>query len=268
MRSGLSIVKGIILVIGFSSCEKVIDLNLNDVEKRYVIEGIITDQPGTCRVKITQTKDMDENNQFPGITGAIVTVSDNNGPAVPLLETSAGLYETEALNGTVGHTYTLAVNINGQLFNASSTMPSKINMDSLYVEELLLFDGTKLVSSVEYVDPSGKGNSYRFVEFRNGIQESTIFVNNDDYTDDRKVTTQLISFGDDEEEEDEIKTGDTLTVEMHCIDNAIYKYWFSLEAASGESDDATPANPVTNMRGGALGYFSAHTRQVKSIIVQ
>src|ERR1700754_2600604 len=42
-----------------SSCEKVIDLDLNEAEKKYVIEAIVTDKAGTARVTITQTKNFD-----------------------------------------------------------------------------------------------------------------------------------------------------------------------------------------------------------------
>jgi hypothetical protein len=63
--------------------------------------------------------------------------------------------------------------------------------------------------------------------------------------------------------------GDTVAVEMHCIDPAMYKYWFSLsQSATGETETASPANPVTNLSGGTLGYFSAHTVRSKSIIVK
>ena len=55
---------------------------------------------------------------------------------------------------------------------------------------------------------------------------------------------------------------------MECIDRPIYKYWYSLDrSATGGSGQATPSNPVTNLQGGALGYFSAHTLQSRTMIV-
>ena len=56
---------------------------------------------------------------------------------------------------------------------------------------------------------------------------------------------------------------------MQNIDPVVYKYWFSLsQNATGETQSASPANPVSNIKGGALGYFSAHTISTKSIIAQ
>jgi hypothetical protein len=258
-----------ILLVFITSCEKVIDVNLDSVEKKYVIEGNITNVPGTCQVKITQTKDFDEDNTFPGVSGATVTVSDNGGTPVALTETSTGVYETTAINGTIGHTYTLTVNVGGQTFTAPSTMPVLVTFDSIYIDEQTFFGDLRKVPTLVYQDPEGKGNGYHFIQYKNGVRESTIFVRNDDFTDGNKITTALLSFGgDDDDDEDKIKTGDTIRVVMECIDPAGYKYWSSLEAASGDSNNATPANPVTNITGGALGYFSAHTTEEKTIVVQ
>jgi hypothetical protein len=259
----------VILMLLISSCEKVIDVNLNSVAKKYVIEGNITDQPGVCQVKITQTKDFDEDNTFSGVSGAVVTVSDNGGTPVALTETSTGVYETTAINGTTGHTYTLTVVVDGQTFTAPSTMPVLVPVDSIYIDERTFFGDLRKVPTLMYQDPLGKGNGYHFVEYKNGVREKTIFVRNDDFTDGNEITTALLSFGDDDDDDDnQIKTGDTIRVVMECIDVAGYKYWSSLEAASGNSNNATPANPVTNITGGALGYFSAHTAEEKTIIVE
>lgn len=256
----------VILMLFITSCEKVIDVKLDSVAKKYVIEGNISDEPGVCQVKITQTKDFNEDNTFPGVSGAIVTVSDNGGTPVLLTETSTGVYETTAINGTVGHTYTLKVQIGEQTFTAPSTMPVLVPFDSMYIDDRVLFGDPKKVPTLKYTDPEGKGNGYHFIQYKNGVRESTIFVRNDDFTDGNDITTALISFGDDDEEDD-IKTGDTIRVVMECIDVAGYKYWSSLEAASGDSNNATPANPVSNITGGALGYFSAHTTQEKTVVV-
>jgi hypothetical protein len=54
---------------------------------------------------------------------------------------------------------------------------------------------------------------------------------------------------------------------MLGIDEAVYKYWYSLHFNGGDGGNiATPANPVTNISGGALGYFSAQTVDRKTVI--
>jgi len=54
---------------------------------------------------------------------------------------------------------------------------------------------------------------------------------------------------------------------MQCIDKNVYEYWYSLDQSStGSSQSAAPGNPVSNMQGGALGYFSANTLQSRSVV--
>ena len=48
---------------------------------------------------------------------------------------------------------------------------------------------------------------------------------------------------------------------MQSIDKANYTYWYSMRTGGGQGSGnaAAPSNPISNIEGGALGYFSAHT---------
>ena len=268
MKSLLYIV---IIVSGLSACQKVIDIDLNSADKKYVIEGIVNDHPGGVHVKITQTKDFNENNNFAGVSGALVTITEDDITTDTLQESATtGVYTTNRLIGRIGHTYKMNVQIGTDTFTATSTMPHVVNFDSLGLENRTVFGENRLVPAVYYTDPEGKGNAYHFIEWKNSVQESTIFVRNDDNTDGRSLAIQLVSFSNDSNDDNKkIKTGDTITIEMQCIDPAVYKYWYSLDAgATGEGQSATPANPVTNIKGGALGYFSAHSAQTRSVVAE
>jgi hypothetical protein len=256
----------IVLAMHLEGCEKVIDVDLNDTEKKYVIEAVLTDHANSCKVLLTQTKNFDDDNTFAGVTGAQVTISDNNGVPITLTETGAGVYEAKNLVGTSGHRYSLVVNVSGQKFTATSTMPQLVSFDSLYISERSLFGETYKFATVSFKDPPGTGNAYRYIQYVNGVKEKTIFVRDDDYSDDLTVERVLFYFNDDDEKK--LKSRDNVIVEMLCIDYPIYKYWFSLaQSSTGENQSATPGNPVTNIEGGALGYFSAHTIQSKSVVV-
>lgn len=255
----------LLALTSLSSCEKVIDINLNKSEKKYVVEAIVTDQSG-ARVLLSQTKDFEDNNNFAGVSGAVVEITENGGATTTLSETTTGVYEAPALIGSTGKTYSLSVKVNGQSFTAVSTMPQKVNLDTIYITDEFLFGDTRKIVNIEYKDPPGRGQYYRFVQYLNGRKETEIFVQNDEYTDGRNVTNKLFYFPDDDEDNRKIKSGDQVRIEMFCTDANVYKYWYSLyRSATGESQ-ATPANPVSNMKGGALGYFSAQTSQVKTMI--
>jgi Domain of unknown function (DUF4249) len=255
------------MVIFFSSCQKVIDVDIKNVEPKYVVEAVITDQLDSSKVLISSTKNVSENNDFPGISGAVVTVTDDAGIVTTFTEDSAGYYYAHTFQGAVGKRYTLRVVTNGETFTASSTMPARVNMDTLFISDELLFGEARKLANTTYQDPPGKGNCYRYVQFINGKKVKTIFTNNDDYTDGKYVEAKLWYLADDEEDDQKIKSGDTVRLAVFCIDPAVYKYWFSLnQSATGNSQSASPANAVTNISGGALGYFSAHTVQSKTVV--
>jgi hypothetical protein len=251
-----------------TGCEKVIEMDLNTADKKFVVEANITDKAGTARVIISQTINFDEPNDFPPVTGAIVTVQEVGGPLYAFTESSPGNYTANSLTAVSGKTYTLTVNIGGANFSAASTMPSRINLDTIYVSDELIFTETRKIVNAVFNDPPGLGNSYRFIQYVNGVKEKQILIRNDDYSDGRTITNKLFYFSEDDEETRNIESGDQVIVDMQCIDPVIYKYWYSLDRSStGGSGQATPSNPVTNLTGGALGYFSAHTLQTKIMVV-
>ena len=256
-----------LMLLVFNSCRKVIDVNIKNVEKKYVVEAVVTDQLDSSRVLISQTKNVSENNDFPGISGAVVTVTDNAGVVTSFTEDSAGYYYAHSFKGAIGKTYALRININGEIFIASSAMPPIVSMDTLYITDEILFGENRKLANTTYQDPPGKGNCYRYVQYINGKKGKTIFANNDDYTDGKYVEAKLWYLADDNEVDQKIKSGDSVRLDLFCIDPAVYKYWFSLnQSATGNSQSASPANAVTNISGGALGYFSAHTVQSRTVV--
>lgn len=56
---------------------------------------------------------------------------------------------------------------------------------------------------------------------------------------------------------------------MQYIDEAVYDYFKSFNnLRGGTRGSSTPANPLTNIEGANLGYFSAHTSEIKEYIIQ
>ncbi|MBV6440725.1 MAG: hypothetical protein EPGJADBJ_02397 [Saprospiraceae bacterium] len=244
--------------------EEVIHLDLSNAPAQYVIEGCITDEAKPYSVRITQSVNFDQLNDFPAVRGALVVISDNAGQMDTLVEKSPGWYETpEAKSGVYGRTYTLQVWINGNLFTAKSTMPHVVPFDVLRVINLPFGGENTLVLSPLFKDPAGLGNNYQFVQSNNGKRQPYIFVMDDRNNDGSQVSNLLIA--------PDLKTnpGDTITVEMRNIDRATYKYFVALDASNGNGPNASvPANPNNNFEGACLGYFSAHTVQRRTLIVE
>lgn len=253
------------LGMSITSCTKVIDVNLSNTDPIIVIQGSVTDTTGPYSVKITKTIDIDKNNNFVGLSGASVTISDDAGNSENLQEASAGMYKTSTLVGVPGRTYTLTVQVDGKIYTAKSTMPAKVAYDSVSYTIIERGDDAKPYATVHYVDPIGVNNYYRAIRYVDGIFDGEIFVESDIFSDGRNRAAVLRKRGGDDDDDKVITIGGTVTVEMQCIDKYNFDYLSQLEDADGESNSATPANPVGNITNGALGYFSAHTSSFKTL---
>lgn len=262
----------LMLLMFLASCTQVIELDLNNSEPQTVIEGNISTGGDSTLIRITQSVNFDDSNNFPLVQGAIVTVSDDAGNSETLTEKTPGNYSSSTFSGISGRTYSLNVNAGGKTFSSQSTIPAQVNFDSLIVEKNTTTGGggpggganggTSYDIIVQYTDPTAETNYYRFVEYHNGEPQGSIFVYDDRLSNGNSVSTNLISF------DRKLNTGDTLTIVMQCIDKPVYDYFNSFgNLFGGPQNASTPANPYTNIVGSKLGYFSAHTSQVKKFIV-
>lgn len=249
-----------------SSCEKEIDLKLKDKSGDIVIEGNITDLPGPYYVSVTRSVAFTETNEYPPVTGAEIIITDDFGQHDSLVYHANGLYKTNTLMGLYGHTYTLSVTVEGTTYTATCKMPQWVRLDSLKQDQIRF--GTEVRYGVVpfYIDPPELGNYYRFIQFVNGRRDKG-YYNFSDNTNNGMVNTRPL-YASFEREEDEVKPGDKIELEMQCIDYAVYTYFNALAQIEGGGGTTTPANPPTNLSNGALGIFSAHTVQTGSIIIE
>jgi len=251
---------------GITSCQKVINIDLNSASPAIVITGNISNLPGPYTVTLSQTVNFSQPNSFPPVTGAFVTIADNAGNTDTLTETSAGTYQTSSITGVPGRTYILTVVANGQTYTAASTMPQPVTFDTLTIIKktgLGFKNGgndTNLLPRAGFLDPAGIANYYRFIETRNDTLLSNIYITSDEYRDGLYINYNLHT-------DTSLAVNDSVKVEMQCIDKPTYQYFQTFNEASG-STNVTPSNPVSNISNNALGYFSAHASEYRAIKVQ
>lgn len=251
------------IMIGMVSCEKVIDVEIPNADKQYVIEAILSD--AGCRVNLSKTLSFSDSNRHQVVSGANITISEDGKTPVKLSQINGGPYRANLL-GRPGRTYALKVEVNGEVFTASSTVPQKVTIDTFYLTERFFFGRTRKVATVEFDDPPGSGNVYRFIQYVNTKKDNNIFITDDHLTDGRKTVYEMLVLDDEKEP---LKSGDQLSVELLTITPFMYSYWFSLsESALGQSQSASPANPVNPFGPGAIGYFSTHTISSRSLTIR
>jgi hypothetical protein len=246
----------------FISCTKVIDLKLRDNSGQLVIEGNITNVTGPQYITLSQNVAFTSPNTYPPVAGATVYVTDKRGKYV-FAEQPQGTYSVVGLTGITGVTYKMTVVTNGITYTASSLMPARVNLDSITSKVNEFGSSNTREITVHFLDPAGVANQYRFIMYVNGLQTNDIFVINDEFADGRYIDFDLI------ENDIKIHPGDVVTVEMQCIDKAVYTYWLTQMQQTEEGPGGVaPSNPPTNITPASLGYFSAHTSQSLTLAVK
>ncbi|MBN8836556.1 MAG: DUF4249 domain-containing protein [Sphingobacteriia bacterium] len=253
----------LIAFLGMMACKKIVNVDLKNAPQQLVIEGIVNDvAPPT--VTLSKSVTFSSDNSFPPVSGAAVTITDNAGNNFTLTESSQkGTYSINTIIGKSGRTYTMNVTVNGTTYTAVCQMPQLVNFDSLRADAITYGNKVLKVVVPVYTDPLGRGNCYQFIEKINSRVIQNVYAWNDNVNDGGTNTRRLIY--SDQIDSLNIKTKDTVAVEMRCIDKSVFNYMYALADLNGSQ--TTPANPVSNINNGALGYFSAHTSRTKRIIM-
>lgn len=253
-------------VVFFASCDKEIQLPLDPNASLLVIDASITDEPGPYFVQLSKSKEISNTQSYAYVENASIIIYDNTGQRDTLAYTKNGIYQTKRIQGTYGNTYHLEVLVDGKKYTATSTMSNKVPLDNLRINTFLVNGETRYSVIPVYTDPVQLGNSYRFIQKINDTLDQTFHVFNDNLNNG-KVNQRPLRGGSDSLE---VKLNDIVSVEMQCITRPTYLYYYTLnlQSGAGPGGGTTPANPPTNIQGGALGIFSAHTVAKKIIRIQ
>lgn len=259
MKHHFQILPFLLLSIAFTACRKEITLDLDNESNKVVIETILTEGTGPHTVHLTRSLGFGASNTFPTISNATVTLNDDLGNSEQLTETAPGMYSSATLVGVQGRTYQLNTTVDGNSYSAQCPMPVAVAMDTLMIDSFPSFGTYTKIIVPGYFDPAGMGNYYRFIVVVNGEKQDGFSIESDRFSDGNLVLQPLFVNGL------ELESGDVVQVTMECIALDVYHYFFSM--AQNVDNASTPADPESNISGGALGYFSVHTTTTRSVVV-
>ena len=247
-------------------CEKEIQLALDPNQSLLVIDGSITDEVGPYYINLSKSTSISASSNYFAVTNALVIVKDNLGQIDTLKHEKEGRYKTNKIKGIYGNTYYLEVQVEDKKYSANSTMPQNVVLDSLRINPFTLNSEVRYSVIPVYTDPITLGNSYRFIQKINDTLDQTFHVFNDNLNNGKENQRPLRGGSDSLE----VKLKDIVAVEMQCITRPTFLYYFTLyqQSGAGPGGGTTPANPPSNIIGGALGIFSAHTVQRKQIQIK
>jgi hypothetical protein len=278
-----------------TACEKAVDLKLNEVSPKLVVEATIeNDQPP--QVILTKSFQYfsainltDLSNSF--VRGAEVEIS--NGRTTHRLKEYQlqpfpgvflyyyGIDSTQlatAFLGALNTNYTLTIRSGGSVYTAQTRIPSITRrIDSLYWKPSppLLNDTSKVALMFRGTDTPGLGDYIRYFtkQNRDPFYPGLNSVFDDQFIDgssfDVQIERGVPRNGNLGEGYSYFNRGDTVVFKLCNIDKACFDFWRTMEFsyASVGNPFSSPTRVISNIQGNALGYFGGYAAQYRQLII-
>jgi hypothetical protein len=260
----------LIFIIALPGCTERMELTLDESYERLVVDGAITNEAGTHMVKLSKTGSFLGGDPDVVISGANVTISDGD-TTYDLTESSSqpGTYCTDPdVIGGAGKTYSLNIGLpvavaGQQNYSASSNMKAIGTIDSIGIFYNDRWDAWEIQCWAR--DPVTT-DFYIFDIFRNNIlltdTLSEKFVVDDILYNGKYTNGVTVGFLDNKHEDQQIKSGDTITLRMSSITEEYANFIWQAQMESGYSNplfSGPPANIKGNISNGAIGFFAAYS---------
>lgn len=258
----ISLIGPIALFLALVSCEKDIDIDYRQVDPLYVVEANVNQDRSI--VRITMTQNMDDNSNDHGVEGATVVISSGDSIHRQLSYTRDGYYSA-ALPGKPGTRYNLTIDVDGHHFTSTSTMQQCPVMNSFRFVWKKIASERYLLGELHLQDIPHATNYYFLHIFRNNVGYRWAVLSDDQRTADGDLQQVFTCVTEREQEKgtssDVLNEGDRIRIDIRAIDRSAYDYLYSMQMM-----DNTGTNPVSNITGGCLGYFTAYYQITHNVI--
>lgn len=238
----------LIISLQFTSCEDIIQIDLQSAKPRLVIDA-----------SLTWYKETQGNNQFiqltlsapffdetvPPATGATVFVSDLNNNTFNFIEdNNTGIYRNNSFIPVINAFYNLTIIYNNETYTATEQLMPVSSIESVEQKNDGGFSGNEIEIKAYYTDPKDIENYY-FFEFENTATNIlSLEVYDDEYTDGN----QIFAFHSDEN----LSTGDELVIKSHGVSKRFYEFMnILLQQTNSESGDPFETQPAS-VRGNCI----------------
>ena len=257
-----------------SSCENVVELDLENAKPRLVIEAAIEWPKGSSgnqqTITLTTTSGFYDVST-PVVTDATVYVTNSNNTRFDFIDTqSKGKYTCNNFVPKIGETYTLTVITNNQTYTASETLQSVTPITRIEQNNQGGFTGNDIEVKAYFNDPSNENNFYLFHYIYSGKVISNYYADSDKYYQGNEFFSLT--------REDDLKVGDEVTITHFGISERYYNYMNILISVSGGSSGGPFQSPPATVRGNIinqtnsenypLGYFSLSESDTRKYTIQ
>lgn len=265
----------LLITAGFFACEEVVEIDVDQSPPQLVIDGLLTDEDTFHTVRISTTANFNgESGQV--ITGASVLVRDNVGNVFNYIHNPTGAdslngfyYSEQKFAGVTGRIYDLEVLLNDLTLTASDTLLPITEIDSLVIRE------------DPFADPNDEnGRFYQVLLYAAEPQETRDFYYFRFYRDSAIVADNSVFAFDDEPLGDRLDglpspvnfaEGEYASVEIYSLSREQFVFYTDLGNllnSDGGMFSPPPANPRSNIEGGALGLFQVSGLRRAGLLIE
>ncbi|PKD20268.1 hypothetical protein APR41_14905 [Salegentibacter salinarum] len=269
----LYIISLLALLFTFTSCEEVIDLDLEESEPRLVIDASMLWYLGTPgnnqQIKLSETIGFYEEGVEP-VTDAEVIINTGNGEEFIFAHQENGIYLNSNFIPEFDKNYTLEINYNDQLYTATSSFVPVAGIDYIEQNNEGGFTREDLEVEVFFTDPAGQDNFYLFSFSNISTSKFTLEIYEDEFTDGNQVSTNYSN--------EDLAAENEIHITMEGISEAFYNYLYILRSQGGNSGGGPFQSPPATVKGNIVnqtnpenypfGYFRLSEVDSTTYIVQ
>lgn len=262
------------MTLFLTSCEDVINVNLDTEEPRLVIDASIDWIKNTTgsEQKITlSTTTGYYSTSFPTVSGATIFVTNSTNTIFNFIEnTGTGEYICTNFQPVIDQTYTLTIVLNGETYTATEKLIGVPNIENDVVQNNDAGFGGDEVEIITHFQDDGANDNYYLYSFKSSRVAFPEFEVEDDQNDQGNRMTMYYS-------NEDLKPGDIMNIKLYGISKRHSEYFNKILLASGGNTSPFPTTPTavrgniinqTNAKNFAFGYFRLSELDVKNYTVK
>lgn len=258
----------------FTSCEEVVDVDLDTAPPKLVIEAAINWQKGATgrqqTIKLSTTTGYFEN-VIPTVSGATIYIRNSANERFTFTEVPrTGRYVCSTFKPVLNGEYILTVISGGQTYTATEVLKSVAPITRIEQNNEGGFTGKDIEIRAYYNDPADADNFYLYKYVYSNKIKSNYYVDDDKFYQGN----EFFSLSDDEE----LKSGDEIEITHIGISKQYYNYMSILVSIAGSNVGGPFQSPPATVRGNIinttnkenypLGYFSLSETDAKKYTIK
>lgn len=248
----------LLFAVFFTSCEDVVNLDLENGESRIVVDAEIVWKKGTSGneqvIKLSKTASY-YSDKTPKVSGAQVRVENSEGVVFIFTETEPGLYKCTNFVPVINMDYKLFIEAEGKSFTATEKLTSATPIDKIEQKMIPDFGGEDVIEvTFYYKDPADQVNYYLTDYQSDFLLFPEYDITSDEFFNGNEISTRFSN--------EDMKPGNTVNI----VHRGISKNFFNYMKLILDASDSNPFMvPPGNIRGNiintnnntdfALGYF-------------